>query len=297
MIMEIKELRCFVQVAQTLNFNRAAGQLNVSQSVVTKTVAQLEHKLGIKLFERTTRRVALTCAGLVLQREACSLLDHFDRVQRAVRHEIGTQNGRLTIGVTPLAMQTAFPQIYRGFRDRHPTIDVSIQELPTDVQLKALLAAEIDVGFLLAPASHPLLEVKVIHEQVMRLAVPSNHLLLQHFDAEAIPLASFAAETFIIPSRNHHPGVHDEIMRACSTAGFRPRIQECQESQSCVSLVQAGIGVTFVSGSLPPELEPDIQIVELQPPVPVLTVAVAWRLDDTSPLLSTICKLSSVRPL
>ncbi|KAB2678434.1 MULTISPECIES: LysR family transcriptional regulator [Hyphomicrobiales] len=290
--MEIKELRCFTRVATTLNFNRAAEQLNMSQPVVTKVVAQLEHKLGVKLFERTTRRVALTSAGALLYRESEGLLEHLDQVRRAIRHEIGEQSGRFAIGVTTLAMQTVFPQVMRDFRSRHPAIDVTIHELPTDAQLKSLRSAEIDAGFLLAPASDPMLEVYVVHEQVMRLALPSDHILLRHFDSGSLSLSAFTSDTFIIPSKHKHPAIHDEIIRACSTAGFRPRVQECQENQSCISLVEAGIGVTFVTGHMIATDEKKMRVIELHAPVPTLNVALAWRRDDRSPLLTTIRELS-----
>ncbi len=290
--MEIRELRCFERVAETLNFNRAAEQLNMSQPVVTKTIAQLEHRLGVKLFERTTRRVALTASGVVLRREVEGLLSHLDSVQRAVRHAIGTQSGRFSIGVTPLAMQTIFPRVIRGFREAHPDIEVAIRELPTDAQIKALLAAEIDAAFLLAPASEPELEVRVIHQEVMRLAIPGDHPHLQRLDNCPIPLSAFAGETFIIPPRVLNPGVHDEIIRACAVSGFRPKVQECQENQSCLSLVEAGIGVSFVMNQMDCVIRGDMRVIELEAPAPVLSVAVAWRRDDTSPLLETIRSLA-----
>ncbi|MCS0505189.1 LysR family transcriptional regulator [Ancylobacter mangrovi] len=290
--MEIKELRSFVRVAETLNFNRAAEQLNTSQPVVTKTVAQLEHKLGVKLFERTTRRVALTAAGVVMRREAEGLLAHFDRVQRAVRHAVAAESGRFAIGVTPLAMQTVFPALIRGFREAHPQIDVSICELPTDAQVKALLAAEIDVGFLLAPADDPALEVRTVHSEQMRLAIPIAHPHLRSLGEGAIPLSAFATDTFIIPPRSLNPGVHDEILRACAVAGFRPRVKDCTEGQSCLCLVEAGMGVSFVTSRVECASNGTVQIVDLEEPAPRLNVALAWRRDDPSPLLAAIRDLS-----
>ncbi|MEG6507689.1 LysR family transcriptional regulator [Methyloligella sp. 2.7D] len=290
--MEIKQLRCFAHVAETLNFNRAADRLNMSQPVVTKTVAQLEHKLGVKLFERTTRRVSLTPAGVVLRREVEGLLAHLDKVQRAVRHEIGADSGRFAIGVTPLAMQTVFPQVIRGFREAYPEIDVTIREFTTEAQVKALLAAEIDVGFLLAPATAAELEVKVIHEEVMRLAIPSDHPHLRQLNDSSIPLSAFAGDTFIIPPRSQNPGVHDEIIRACAVSGFRPRVQECHENQSCLSLVEAGIGVSFVMNQIDCVARGDVHIVDLEAPAPVLSIALAWRSDDPLPFLEKIRSLA-----
>ncbi|MBS0251330.1 MAG: LysR family transcriptional regulator [Proteobacteria bacterium] len=290
--MEIKELRCFARVAESLNFNRAAGQMNVSQPVVTKTIAQLEHKLGVKLFERTTRRVALTASGVVLRREAEGLLAQFDSVQRAVRHAIGQQSGRFVIGVTPLAMQILIPQAMRQFRQAHPEIDLEVRELASEAQLKALATAEIDVAFLLAPAKDTTLEIRVVHEEVMRLAVPANHPHLRQLENGSIPLSAFAGETFIIPPRAQNPGVHDEILRACAVAGFRPKVKDCHENQTCVGLVEAGLGVSFVMTQIDCVANAEVRVIDLEAPAPVLSVAVAWRRDDPSPLLGTFRELA-----
>ena len=290
--MEIKELRCFSRVAETLNFNRAAEQLNMSQPVVTKTIAQLEHKLGVKLFERTTRRVALTTAGIVLLREAEGLLEHVDKVQRDVRHAIAEESKRFAIGVTPLAMQTVFPSVIRTFREMHPEINVSIHDLPSEAQVKALLAAEIDAAFLLAPVVDEALEVREIHSEQMRLAVPSSHTHLKMLGNSPMPLSAFAGETFIIPPRSENPGVHDEIIRACAVSGFRPKVKDCTEGQTCLCLVEAGMGVSFVTNRIDCTTSDDMRIVDLEKPAPTLSVALVWRREDPSPLLKTVRQLA-----
>lgn len=290
--MEIKELRCFARVADTLNFNRAAEQLNMSQPVVTKTIAQLEHRLGVRLFERTTRRVAPTAAGVVLKREVEGLLEHVDRVQREVRHAIGVQSGRLEIGVTPLAMQTVFPAVIREFREANPDVEVTIRELPTDTQVSALLAAELDAAFLLEPTDHAELDLRVLHQETMRLAVPAAHPLLDQLPHGPIPLAAFAADTFIVPPRSESPGIHDEIMRACAVSGFRPKTRECNQGQSCLCLVEAGLGVNFITSQISCGSRDAMRIVELEQPAPVMSVALMWRRGDPSPYVEAIRDLA-----
>lgn len=290
--MELKELRCFVQVAEMLNFNRAAEMLNMSQPVVTKTIAQLEHKLGVKLFERTTRRVSLTPAGVVLQREAEGLLGHIDQVQRAVRHAIAEESNRMAIGVTPLALQTLFPAVIRGFQAAHPDIEVAIHELPTDAQITALQSAEIDAAFLLLPAEDPSLEVEALHTEQMRLAVPVTHPHLTALGDAPVPLSAFAGDTFVIPTRAKNPGVHDEIIRACAISGFRPKVKDCTEGQSCLFFVEAGMGVSFVTSRDDTSHGNGMQIIELADPAPSLTVALAWRRDDPSPYVQKLRALA-----
>ncbi|WP_226911391.1 LysR family transcriptional regulator [Gallaecimonas mangrovi] len=288
--MEVREMRCFLRVAETLSFKRAAEILNVSHSVTTKTIAQLEHKIGTPLFTRSTRRVALTPAGVLLQRETAELIRNLDRIQRAVRHETGAASGRFGIGVTPLAMQTLFPPLMRKFRVQHPNLEITVEEISTEAQVKGLLSALIDVALVIAPVSEPELEVEILGEQQMRLAIPTCHPHFKPESGQKVPLCAFATDTFLVSGRAQN-GVHEEINRACETAGFRPKIKECNESQTCLALVEAGLGVAFVTDETEVAARPGLKLVNLEEPVPSLTLAMVWRRDDPSTALQTIRKL------
>ena len=168
--MDIKSLRYFLQVAETLNFNRAAERLNISQPVVTRVIAQLEHEVGSKLFERTTRRVALTPAGAVLLREVRPLIAHVEAVQQTIRHSVAERSGRFTVGYTTLAMQTVTPDLLRKFKSEFPEIELEVNEMTTQAQVEALLSAEIDVGFVLTPVIDEALTITPLHRERLKLA-------------------------------------------------------------------------------------------------------------------------------
>lgn len=285
--MDIKALRYFLQVAETLNFNRAAERLNISQPVVTRVIAQLEHEIGTPLFERTTRRVALTPAGAVLLKEVRPLIAHVESVQQTVRHSVAERSGRFTIGYTPLAMQTVIPGLLRKFREHYQSIDLEVQEMTSQAQVEALLSAEIDIGFVLAPIVAEGLTVRPIHRERLKLAIPDYHPHAADGAAhKSVPLSAFANDAFVIPSRQQSPAVYDEIIRVCDGAGFRPRLKECKGNQTCVSLARAGLGVVFVSGRTDEINGEGIVFVDIEDPAPVLDIALAWRTRDPSPLLS-----------
>lgn len=292
--MEVKEMRCFLRVAETLSFKRAAEILHVSHSVTTKTIAQLEHKIGAPLFTRSTRRVALTPAGLLLKREVEELIRNLDRIQRAVRHETGDSSGRFSIGVTPLAMQTIFPSVMRRFRELYPNLEITVEELPTVAQIKGLLSAQIDVAFLIAPASAPELEVEILREQPMRLVIPSCHLHFKLDGKHRVPLSVFATETFLVPGYSQNPGLHEAVYRACESSGFRPKVKECKERQTCLGLVEAGMGVAFVTDEGEVASRTGLALVELERPIPSLLIAIAWRRDDPSVALASIKELARI---
>lgn len=284
--MEIRELRYFLHLAETLNFNRTAERLNISQPVVTRVIAQLEHSLGTKLFDRNTRRVSLTPAGVVLLREAKPLLSHIESVQRTVRHAIAERSGRFSVGATTTAMQTVMPTLLRQFQKSHPDIELEVREMPTQAQVEALLSAELDLGFVLLPAEDPALTIRPVHRERMRLAVPDYHPHAAGAQqGRAIPLSAFANDYFIMPPRHQNPAMYDEIIRACEGAGFRPRLRECGENETCVSHARAGLGVVFVMGQAPDFPREGLAILDIEDPVPILEIAMAWRTDDPSSCL------------
>lgn len=295
--MDIKSLRFFLQVAETLSFNRASERLNISQPVVTKVIAQLEHEIGTKLFERTTRRVALTMAGLMLLKEVKPLIAHVESVQQSVRHSIAEKSGRFTIGYTTIAMQTVLPDLIRQFKSEYPDIELEVRELTSQQQVEALLSAEIDVGFVLTPIDDSALSIIPLHKEHLKLAVPDHHPHALSFkDNKSAPLSVFANDHFIIPSRQQFPAVHDEIIRACHGAGFKPRIKECGENQSCMGLARAGLGIVFISGNIADISSEGLIFIDIEDPAPVLVIAIAWRTKDPSSLLG-LFRQHTLRPI
>lgn len=90
-----------------------------------------------------------------------------------------------------------------------------------------------------------------------------------------------------ILAQAQNPGVYDEILRGCAVASSRPRVKDCHENQTCMGLVEAGLGVTFVMTQLEGTADANLRIIDLEAPAPVLSIAVTWHRDDPSPLLDT----------
>lgn len=280
--LDLKALRHFVSVAESLSFARAAERLGTSQPVVTRTVAQLEHNLGAKLFERTTRRVALTPAGVVLLKAARPLLGQAEALQRTIRHAVAVESGRLSIGTTKIAMQTVAPAYIRRFTQIRPDIELVVQEFSTSAQIEALLSAEIDVGFVLLPASHSGLTIEPIHSERMMLAVSDGHPCADFGLASPLPLSAFAHDRFIVPHNQGNSANHDEMVSICRQAGFRPKTLESCDDQTCMGLVRAGMGVLFAPMAMQPVSTEGIKLIEIEDPVPTLQIGLAWRKDDPS---------------
>lgn len=274
--MDIKELRCFLMVAKELNFHRAAERLNMSQPPLTKIINKLEHQLGVKLFSRSTRRVALTLAGLQLLQEAQPLINQADATARKIRHTIINRKQHFVIGTTTLALFSFLPELLKRFREAYPDVNLDVEELPTKAIIAKLVSAKIDVGFPLMPASHSLLEIKSISQEQMKLAVANFH---PYANQGPMPLSAFANEAFIIHAPHENPAMYEQIIRCCEQAGFKPLLKEKRPEQSCMGLVSAGLGVHFVYPHMKCVNFHGVTYIDIEP-CPSLEIAIAWRKED-----------------
>src|SRR5258708_20798603 len=150
-LIEFRHLRHFVAVAGKLKFHRAAMQLNLSQQQVSQTISSLELMVEARLFDRTTRKVTLTEAGLTLLARAHELFDQLDRAVSDSQVSSRGETGRLTIGIAGGTAESLLPRVFSDFRDRFPEIYLDIRLLSSGAQLDALVRGEIDAGFAISP--------------------------------------------------------------------------------------------------------------------------------------------------
>lgn len=278
-MMDIKDLRCFIVLAEELNFRQAAEKLHMSQPPLTRLIGQLEGELGVALFERTTRRVELTEAGQNLLREARGLILYADETARRIRHATSEASNRLRVGYVPLALYTVLPQFLDQCRKEFPELELDLREHTTDMQLSELCSAEIDIGFIYMPVFSNLLTVKPVYREPMKLAVPNSHPMANR---SAVKLTDFASDVFVMHSRAENPAMYDDILRCCTMAGFSPRILQKAHDQSCMALLMAGQGVHFIASGVEC-LEPNgLKHLAISGTAPTLELAIVWRQEDPS---------------
>ena len=222
-------------------------RLHIVQPALSRQIRALEQELGLRLFERDRRRVALTPAGAVFLEEARSVLEHVaravDAAQRADRGELGS----LRIGYVPAMVSTGLPEMVRRFRERYPDVDVRLQEMTPAMQVESLLRERVDVGFVRGPIHEPALETQTVLEEPLVAALPSGHRLGRH---KRLRLAMLADQPFVLQARSFGPGSHDQILAVCRSAGFSPRVVQEGSQAEVASLVASGAGVGIVPVSL-----------------------------------------------
>ncbi len=247
---ELRLWRQFVAVAQELHFGRAAASLHMTQPPLTQAIALLEQRLGLRLFERTKRRVALTVAGQTLLPEAVELLARASALPAHARAAAAGEVGRLRLAFVSTVGFALLPQWVRGFRAQNPRVQLDLIEATGDVQLVAMARGQIDAGFLLhSPGFVParLHHLRVAREPLV-LAVPEPHRLAQ---GPGPTLAQVMEEALVIFPRRILPSLHDAIFGLYHAAGCTPQVaQEAIQMQTIVNLVSAGLGVAWVPQSV-----------------------------------------------
>lgn len=301
MTLDLRRLRQFVSVAETLHFGRAATALSMAQPPLSRAIRSLEEELGVALFERNKKRVLLSDAGRALLPEAKLLLAAANRLADTARNAAGGTQGELALAFVSIVDYSFLPLLLRKFTGALPGVRVSLNEATTDVQLAWLGQGKIDVGILLGPLvdapsggkAPETLVYQRLQTEALVLALPDSHAQAQ--SAAPISLARFASEAFISFPRQAAPRLHDAITGACSEAGFSQRVvQEAIQMQTIISLVSAGMGVALVPESLMSLQRPGVVYRKLRGQrKAVLEVGLAWRRDNTSAVLRHFVALAA----
>lgn len=280
--MDLRQLRYFVTVAETLHFGRAAERLHMSQPPLSRQIAGFEAELEVALFHRSTRSVRLTPAGAALLPEARRLLRDAEAIAAGARELARGEVGVLNVGFLAASAYNVLPRLIPAFRRARPKVRLALAEGTSDVQLEALAEGTLDVGILLPPIGDPRLRYHALLREPLIAALPAS----RRWPAR-VTLARLRDEPFVMFPRRVGPGLYDLVVRLCERAGFTPRVeQEAVQMPTIVSLVAAGMGVALVPASLERMRRIGVVYRALNEATPRMEVGLAWRSGDSSPSLA-----------
>ncbi|PTT91871.1 LysR family transcriptional regulator [Pelomonas sp. HMWF004] len=268
-MIELRPLQQFLAVAELLHFGRAAERLHMSQPPLTQAVRKLEAQLGTPLFERTSRSVRLTPAGLALQALAQRLLDEAAALPAEIKAVADGLAGRLRLAFVSTVGFGGLPQWLRSFREACPQVALALREATLDVQLREFAAGSIDAGFVIhtpgqAPAGFERLSIGV---EPLVLAVPASDPPPTDEQCRTAPLVIFPREVA--------PSLYDAMLSHHGTAGVA---QEAIQMQTIINLVSAAIGVAWVPASLQ-GLQRAGVVYRAMPGAPQVETSLIWRAD------------------
>ncbi|MFD9221150.1 LysR family transcriptional regulator [Streptomyces sp. NPDC060064] len=273
-------LAYFAGVARHEHVTRAAQEMGVPQSTLSRAIVRLEQDLGVTLFTRKGRTVSLTPAGRTFLTSVERALAEVERAAESVQADADPSGGRVAFGFLHTMGSETVPGLIRAFRADHPRIRFTLVQNYGEAMIEGLRAGALDLCLTSPVPDAPDLVARRLDEQRLRLVVPDDHRLASR---KRIRLAEAADETFVTLEPGY--GLRRITDDLCAEAGFTPRVAfEGEEAETLRGLVAAGLGVAL----LPPPAVARPGVVELTVTAPraVREIGVAW-LDghpDTAPV-------------
>jgi DNA-binding transcriptional LysR family regulator len=280
--MELRHLRYFVAVAEDLHFRRAAERLHVAQPAVSEQVRKLEQELGVRLFDRSQRRVSLTPGGSALLVEARNVLRHADVAQQAARTASDHATMRMRIGYLPEALPASVPRALRHLAGASPTVEVDLTTGTPSRLIEDVRAHRLDAAVTMLPAPTNGLRVTLLGDQGVVAVLPVTPP--RAVDG-TIRLERLVPDRLVVLPRQANPAFHDTVAAMCRDASIAPTFVELPEShvEHVLLSVAAGSGVALLPGSVAERFaSPGIRFVPVEGPSAVCRCAALTRRDADS---------------
>ena len=235
---ELRHLRYFAAVAETLHFGHAAEKLGMAQPPLSQQIRNLERNL-----DRTTRGVRLTRVGqFFLERARTTLAKVADDIEMARRVGSGLE-GALTVGFAGSVMFTGLPKAIRRYRHMHPNVELRLREGATEELMPLLLDGTLDLGFLRDGEARDGLTIETILREPFVAVLPARHKLAAN---SILALAALKDEPFALFALRMGALAYDRTVACCEAEGFRPNfVQDAPQWPTVLRLVAAGLGVSL----------------------------------------------------
>jgi DNA-binding transcriptional LysR family regulator len=284
--MDMRHLRCFVAVCEELHFGRAAERLHLTQPPVSLAIKELEEELGVRLLERTSRRMSLTRAGEDALRDTRAVLTAADTMRRRAREAAQGLVGSLAIGFISTPAYSFLPPTLRSFTEAFGRVRLDLQEGVTDQILHDVESGSLDVGLVLRIPDLPAaVDSRLVQAEPLVVALPESHPLA---GGSRVALEKLSQERFIGFERQYGPLMFDAIVATCMRHGFSPKLFPATQMHTIVSLVSGGIGVALVPGSVQALHREGVVYRNMKGEKTVVETIAVWRRSDNSPLVKAL---------
>jgi DNA-binding transcriptional LysR family regulator len=246
---EIREIECFVAVAENLSFSKAARQLHMTQPPLSRQIRKLEGKLQSSLLLRNNQRVELTKEGQVFYEEAISLLLHADRVVHTVQLARADKVEIFNVGFLGALLNDEMVELLKRLQTQLPKCQVRTQEIPLFAVEASLQSGELDGAFIASAQDIRgdglgMLQWRIPSYKVL---LPSSHRMAHQ---DQVQLKELADENWVMISRRSSPSFRKHLTEACLKEGFHPKItHESDRLSAILVMVALGEGIGLVPHS------------------------------------------------
>jgi DNA-binding transcriptional LysR family regulator len=283
-MIDSRQLRLFVTLAEDLHFARAADRLDIGQSVLSGQIKKLETDLGVRLLNRNKRAaVTLTDAGKVFLIEAQAALRQLERAETVGRLAARGEAGQVALSYVGSAVTSALlPRMLKAFRATHPEVRMQIVAMETPTQLERLVDAAVDVGLIRPRARYPEgVTARVVHREKLMIAVSADSPLAR---ARALKASQLRGVPFVAPHFNEVAGFSEYLAKLGRIGGFDAEPEyRVNDFMSAVSMASAGYGIALVPKSIEAFAQPGIKFKSLVDFDEEAELAIAYRVREHSP--------------
>ncbi|WP_108663011.1 LysR family transcriptional regulator [Acuticoccus kandeliae] len=238
----IRQLEAFMAVMETGNFTRAAERCGITQPSLSQAIRELEAELGLPLFNRTTRRVEPTAAGVEFAEDAAKILDDLERSVASVRDLALLKRGRVRVALPPLLAASVLPEIVARFQRDHPGLTVDIADVGTDQILDHVRHGRADIGIgTFAPGEDGIASTHIMRDHLVLLYPAAGPLA----GITSLPWQALAEHPLIALRRESGIRRLVEAGHEEARIPFRPAF-EVHQILSAIAMVEAGLGVAVL---------------------------------------------------
>lgn len=241
-VIDLHQTRAFLAVAEELHFGRAAERLGIAQPPLSRTIRQLENRLGVQLFNRTTRFVSLTPAGSALVGPAREILESVERAEHTVKLAEQGDVGTVRLGFSAPSGHMHIPKLIKAVHDQKPGIKIDLHgDIYSTDGTTMLLEGKLDLALIRVNTLPPRLKGRPVTAERHIVILPKDHHLA---DREKLTIEDLREEKLIILPANSGSAVRENLMHWSHEAGFKPKIaQTVPDSPTMSYCVDAGVGV------------------------------------------------------
>ena len=279
--MDIRQLECFIAVAEELHFRKAGERLGLSQSALSERISALEHELGARLFFRTTRQVSLTQAGAEFVHDAKKILSDIERSVSNVRHTAESNLRHIRVSGVDEAISMLLPKVLLAFRKIDPNVHVQVLEISSsEKHSQELIGHRTDVAFVRTPHVDDYITSELLHRQPVVVVLANTNPL----SGSASLSASDIADQPIVGYPKHaRPILHEALWSGFRQIGAQPNIVcEIIDKSTLLQFVAHGLGIALAPAWVQNIAPPGVTIVPFEPCNTPIELYVAFRKTGNS---------------
>lgn len=287
--MELRHLRYFITVAEELNFSKAALKLYTAQPSLSQQIKDLEEDVGVKLLNRTKRKVELTEEGAVFLEQARLTLAQADKAVAMARQVSQAKQQMLRIGFVPVAEMKIFPYVLPNLRVQNPDLKIELLSLNNNEQIRLLKKGDLDLTFTRHNFNSDEIESQFVIREPLIFLLPKDHPLAKY---EKIPVKALNGIDFIIPSAEQSLTLNQAILDFAKANGIELNIvQKADNILFDINSIGMGLGCTILPGYIAPLTMNNTIIRPLDIELPYLDLYVSYRKNSNSPSVDKFMEL------